>query len=616
MKEKTVDHEALHRLIMDDHSQDTFVCDVTGESQNGVTASASEDETSAYSWVSDEDEEDVVAPLPEKTLKKADASASAQPRHIVLLLDASGSMRSVDVDVDAESRKDFGTQSAISRLDAAARCAVQFARNHGRLRPQDVFSVAAFHEEVQVLVERPCDASSLAALMRDSYVRGERGTFYRQGLEAASRLLHQTSGMQGEVILLSDGRPADMQSALDFFQEHFVHGKHLGVHVHGIGFGSTVESFAPLQQLACLSGGSFSLSTFSARGLNDAFSSVSSTITSLSRGVVKRRCLPKELRPADFELPELSIFGRRNVLRFSASRLAFRFDGTSFQEQSWPVTEVCRRTRPYMRGGMRLVYGFRDEDVLFKDESSWMVAKCSRYLDESLNSRSAVEVHAKSTAVARHFASLFNERLRAEVQSPTLFFVPCFLYESTGPLKNGEPRCFSAERYLPGVFLKYNSNNGYVADVQLRHHEIVQSFLHFTFQASGGHLLVSDLQGVARDKEVLLTDPQVLSLSGEFGPGDLRGGMRRCLMAHRCGPTCKKLGLKPVSTGLLKRLGQSERCRNGSESLSSWQNLGDEDRMSDWDYLSSNGGPEHFALSEVSGSRQSSASSWVHLLES
>ena len=45
------------------------------------------------------------------------------------------------------------------------------------------------------------------------------------------------------------------------------------------GFGSRVESFAALQQLACLTGGTFALSGSTVRGLCEAFSSVSSTIT-------------------------------------------------------------------------------------------------------------------------------------------------------------------------------------------------------------------------------------------------------------------------------------------------------------------------------------------------
>ena len=115
--------------------------------------------------------------------------------------------------------------------------------------------------------------------------------------------------------------------------------------------------------------------------------------------------------------------------------------------------------------------------------------KCSRYLSGALNSPVAVEAHAKSTAIARHFASRFNSRLRALCAEPaSLLFVPCFVYEVEGHAPENEPTCFAAERYLPGVFLKYNSNSGYVADALLPHNDMVQAFLHFSF--------IRELQGV------------------------------------------------------------------------------------------------------------------------
>jgi len=437
------------------------------------------------------------------------------------------------------------------------------------------------------------------------------------------------------------------------------------VRVHGIGFGAGVESFAPLQQLACLSGGLFALSGCSVRSLREAFASVSSTITSTSTcsggAAPGAAVVPRgpRMRPVDFELPEMGAFGRKGVLRFHASRTTFRYDGLAFHEQRYPGGEVIRRKRPYMRGGMRLVYGFRDREVV-AEEDSWMVAKCSRYLDEALNKRVTVEAHAKCTAVARHFAARFNQQLRAagapgkatdvsgrEQIAPDLFFVPCFVYEvqailgadgaAPAPLPGGntdEALCFAGERYLPGVFLKYNSNNGYVSESPARHHEAVQAFLHFSFAASGGTLLVADLQGVAREAEMLLTDPQVLSLSGGvFGPGDLGAtGLRACLAAHRCGATCRRLGLKPVDAALLRRLPVGARSHGGSgtggpvpaqrssalSSANSWERCSSEvgAASAEWERLSERR-IEEYALSDGEGPRssQASVSSWVHLME-
>eukprot|EP00932_Pfiesteria_piscicida_P018708 SRR837773.5559.p2 GENE.SRR837773.5559~~SRR837773.5559.p2 ORF type:complete len:168 (+),score=47.73 SRR837773.5559:70-504(+) len=143
----------------------------------------------------------------------------------------------------------------------------------------------------------------------------------------------------------------------------------------------------------------------------------------------------------------------------------------------------------------------------------------------------------------------------------------------------------------------------------MSHADTVQAFLHYSFVRSGGQLLVADLQGVARAGEVLLTDPQVLTAERReglaFGPGDLGlRGLRACLAAHRCGPTCKMLGLKPVSAKLLRKLDPagSAGCRRATSKASAGG--------SDWDRVS------EYNLTDVACSEsQASASSWVHLLE-
>jgi hypothetical protein len=335
----------------------------------------------------------------------------------------------------------------------------------------------------------------------------------------------------------------------------------------------------------------------------------------------------RERRRARFELPELGAFGKKNTIRMRASRITFRYDGSKFHQERWPANEVVRRANPYMRGGMRLVYGFQDKAAV-SEEGSWMVAKSSRFVDDGATASLVVDTHVKSTAVARYFAARFNERLRALrgklATSPFVFFVPCFAYEveeASSRFPEGEINAFAGERYLPGVFMKYNSNNGYVAESFLKHHDGVQAFLHYTFDASEGKLVVGDLQGVARPTEVLLTDPQVLSADRSFGPGDLGyKGIRACLASHRCGPTCRALNLKPVSASLLHKLdteaGKSKRSRwqraPGSASSAGWFKISSSSVASDWENVSVKCA-EQYAMSEGVQSSQNSTSSWALL---
>lgn len=636
-------YEDCHRVIIEDCNGETPVeaaVDLSNEAEKPQRCEAEVLDKGFLEHESDqefdEELEDEVAPLPDHGARRPgarhEASVTADPGHVVILIDTSGSMRNEDV----RTQENGNQPEAICRLEAATSCAVEFVRAHWRQHPRDRFSLATFGDTA-VVEGRLMSAHDTQAALETLGRRGAGGTSYLAALRTAVDAIAEQPSMRRHVVLLSDGRPADTKAALHFFQAEFLNGASAGAHIHGIGFGATVESFAPLQQLTCLSGGTFVLSTCTIQGLSKAFSSVSSTITSMSSGCFNdhgQGSLKRSLRPVTYEPPEIGEFGRRDVLRFHASRSAFQFDGSSFHEECCQSVEVARRLRPCMRGGMRLVYGFRDKQAV-KDDGSWMVAKASRFLDQAYNARGVVESHAKSTAVARYYAARFNERLRSAVaqdnqsatKPPTMFFVPCYVYSAaeTDMLGEDEPRIFAGERFLPGAFLKYNSNNGYVSEESLRHHEAVQAFTHFSFQASGGRLMVADLQGVVRASEALLTDPQALSLDRSFGPGDLgSSGMRACLAAHRCGPTCRRLGLEPVNSKMIRRLAALGGRRDiahrhplrpsSAPSSSGWEHLSEPDVSDQWDKLSDRGIAD-FAMSDGVRSSQGSSCSWINVAD-
>lgn len=621
-------YEDCHRTIIQDCNGGLAYASDQAEGEKGGNNNR-EDES-----FENEEVKDQLAPLPlqkfANQISRACRKASADPCHVIMLIDTSGSMRSEDVITDDQNDQ----PDVVCRLAAATKCASEFAEAHWRQNSRDRFSVVTFGDTASIEGE-VMDITSIQEVLGGLRVRGMGGTSFLAALTTASRLIHNQATMRTHMVLLSDGRPADTKAALKFFQAEFLHGKCGGTHVHGIGFGATVQSFAPLQQLACLSGGSFVLSTCSIQGLSQAFSSVSSTITSLSSGCFNEHgqgSLKHVVRPVMYEQPEISEFGRHDVLRFHAIRSAFQYDGKQFQSESCGPKAVARRLRPFMRGGMRLVYGFRDEDITKDDGSgNLMVAKASRFLDEICNRRSVVESHAKSTAVAHYYASRFNARLASancQGKRPGIFFVPCYVYDvvESDMINEDEARIFAAERFLPGAFLKYNSNNGFVSDSSVRHHDVVQAFTHFSFKDSGGKHAVADLQGVARDSEVLLTDPQVLSLDGIFGPGDLGvKGIKNCLAAHRCGPTCKKLGLEPLTAATIRRFSTVDidsrpRARGGfpprigsTFSNSDWEKISDADGNEEWQELKTSQ-LEEYAMSDGTRS-QGSSCSWVHVLD-
>jgi len=93
------------------------------------------------------------------------------------------------------------------------------------------------------------------------------------------------------------------------------------------------------------------------------------------------------------------------------------------------------------------------------------------------------------------------------------------------------------EPHLP-EFKKFNSNTGWSAEG----HPVMQALSHHSFASSGGHYLLCDLQGEYCNGNYVLTDPVVLSKSGEFGATD--GGetaMASFFAHHRCNGLCHGL---------------------------------------------------------------------------
>jgi hypothetical protein len=94
------------------------------------------------------------------------------------------------------------------------------------------------------------------------------------------------------------------------------------------------------------------------------------------------------------------------------------------------------------------------------------------------------------------------------------------------------------EELLPGSFAKYNNNGGWVAR---QNNNVAHAFSHFTYNYTGGELMVVDVQGVGD----IFTDLQLHSQrKGQFGPGDLGPqGMKMFFASHRCNPVCQSMAL-------------------------------------------------------------------------
>jgi len=157
---------------------------------------------------SDTECQDQLAPLPLPCTTVRHGSSSHKG-HVVLLMDVSGSMRSIDAIVQLER----GQISAISRLEAATKCAIKFVHAHAGMNPRDRFSLATF-ADAAVLEGQALSAAQMQAALEGVVQRGMGGTSYVAALQVATELITSQPAMKSHVVFLSDGRPADTKVAL------------------------------------------------------------------------------------------------------------------------------------------------------------------------------------------------------------------------------------------------------------------------------------------------------------------------------------------------------------------------------------------------------------------
>lgn len=207
--------------------------------------------------------------------------------------------------------------------------------------------------------------------------------------------------------------------------------------------------------------------------------------------------------------------------------------GQSRWEQRPMTVSVC--VEPFACGAMR--YGHYC--VSLEHPETLLVAK--RYRNAHHNTRDQVFADANMHHVAGHWARMFNNYNPPK----KVRFVPACVLELT----SRRPTVYLClEPFMRGEYKKHNNNDGYVAKRSKEAAEALrctpQAFLHFTYQFSGGNLMVCDIQGVGD----VYTDPQILTKNGEgHGRGNIGSkGMRKCLRNHQCNAVCRRLGLQLI----------------------------------------------------------------------
>ena len=133
---------------------------------------------------------------------------------------------------------------------------------------------------------------------------------------------------------------------------------------------------------------------------------------------------------------------------------------------------------------------------------------------------------------------------------------------------------FVGEDYISGNFVKFNSNGGQTKMLEAAS-DVAQAFSHYNYASSHGQMMVLDVQGVCQSSsnghQLVLSDPQVLSVSQSFGPGDLGMAGMVCFFAtHICNDLCRNLDL---TCALRRRVSFGSICLSCLEREPLWREL-------------------------------------------
>ncbi|KAG6039702.1 hypothetical protein E4U41_002196 [Claviceps citrina] len=96
-------------------------------------------------------------------------------------------------------------------------------------------------------------------------------------------------------------------------------------------------------------------------------------------------------------------------------------------------------------------------------------------------------------------------------------------------------------------YQKFNSNTGW-ADESEKWGEVMQALSHFSYHLSGGQFVLCDLQGGIYQREVVLSDPVILSRDRQYGVTDLGPeGISSFFSQHDCNSYCRPHWTRPAN---------------------------------------------------------------------
>jgi len=153
----------------------------------------------------------------------------------------------------------------------------------------------------------------------------------------------------------------------------------------------------------------------------------------------------------------------------------------------------------------------------------------------------------------------------------------------TGTTANIKNRKYLVEPFI-SHWQKFNSNNGWAARGQ-GWDLVMQALSHFSYHASGGSLVLCDLQGGILKNGAVISDPVIMSRNRPYGVTDLgERGIINFFTAHTCNKFCKQEWTRPKYRGEFYDLRQSTTFEQLGQAAPHAPTLHDRAPMTDHQY--------------------------------
>mmetsp|Transcript_3555 Transcript_3555/g.10166 ORF Transcript_3555/g.10166 Transcript_3555/m.10166 type:complete len:682 (-) Transcript_3555:35-2080(-) len=490
------------------------------------------------------------------------ASLSDTGFHIVFLVDNSKSMAMCDV--RGENGKPQSRSHAV--FDAIEAFVQMLLGMSGVVCSLVLFSD---HDSSDVMVMQPADDALLGKILavRNATVP-KWGGKYSVALNAFQQLI---AGGVSIGVLLSDGRPGDPEKVYQgiMMDMKVQHGAKCILHTVSLGPEVTGHHAQGMDSLARTGGGTFTCNDrLDTKILKETFSRLSAMVSTLRSSVLMfgekalKPVPPKELEPVD-AWREMSQEERvkPEVSREMAGHIMLPPADNPKGELAAAKGDARRaflHWKPFAQGAQRYAFHLWWLAMSQGVEKKWhLVVKESKFEVSQDTPQKVLNLFLTNHRRAEEMAKEFNKALEKALRgSFKVDVAPAFVFRLRDAGKESEVRYLTAERFISGNYVKFNSNDGWVNELAADEEggKAAASFSHFSFVTSGGRELCVDVQGSG----LKWTDPQLHSRESTYGPGDLGvHGMRLFFRSHCCNELCRSLRLRRVDPESLE-LGEAQ----------------------------------------------------------